>query len=155
MWSQYSDSQINIAEAVLMFSTVSWVAGHRVSGVVCFGPLRIRWKLSVLCDPARAFKFVLCRVELEPVPCVFYLHFNEAKGDLPFYCSQPLSLSPSLSFCLSASQTDIDLFARQGDPHCCSALPKSLLSLSFVPGKGFDPSHCCHIVAFCTWTFLH
>lgn len=76
----------------------------------------------------------------EPDPRVFYLHLNEAKGDLP---STAVSLTLSLSLCLSASQTDIDLFARQGDRQCCSALLESLLSLSFVPGKGLDPSHCC------------
>lgn len=86
MWSQYSDSQINIAQAVLMFSTVSWVAGHRVSGVVCFGPQRTWWRgvfenwvhyatvcvcecLSMCaCLSLRVHEFVLCRVELEPSP---------------------------------------------------------------------------------------
>lgn len=82
----------------------------------------------------------------EPDPCVFYLHLNEAREVI--YPSTAVSLS------LSASQTDIDLFARQGDPQCCSALPKSLLSLSFVPGKGLDPTHCCHVAALCTWTSL-
>lgn len=39
---------------------------------------------------------VLCRLELDssPVPsCVFYLHLNEVKGDLPFDCSLSLSQS--------------------------------------------------------------
>lgn len=75
-----------------MFSAVSWVAGHRVSGVVCSVPNTVGCGGCVLC--VRAFKFVLCRVELEPVPCVFYLHLNEARGDLP---SVSLSLSLSQS----------------------------------------------------------
>lgn len=90
----------------------------------------------------------------EPDPCVFYLHLNEAREliypSAAVRRSLFMSLAVSLSLSLSASQTDIDLLARQGDPPCCSAFAKSLLSLSFVPGKGLDPTHCCHIAALCT-----
>lgn len=68
---------------------------------------------------------------------VFYLHVNEGREVI--YPSTALSLS------LSLCQTDIDLFAKQGDPPGCAALPKSLLSLSFVPGKSLDPTGCCHV----------
>lgn len=47
----------------------------------------------------------------------------------------------SLPLCRSASQTDIDLWARQGDPQRCWALPKSSFHLHL--GKALTP-HCCH-----------
>lgn len=152
MWSQYSDSQINIAEAVLMFLTVNWVAGDRVSGVVCFAPVHHckyiglgQWKLSALCDcvcvcvHVRTFKFVLHRVELEPVPCVFYLHLNEAKVIYPSTAVRLyLSLPHSLSVSQSVKQTLISLPGKV--THSVVQLFQSLSSrFHLYQGKALTP----------------
>lgn len=66
---------------------------------------------------------------------------------------QPLSLPLSLSLSVSQSSRHWSLCQARW-PTVFSALPKSLLSLSFVPGKGLDPTRCRYVVAFCTWTSL-
>lgn len=151
MWSQYSDSQINIAEAVLMFSTVSWVSGHRVSGVECFGPQRTWWGgclktecIMRLCVCARlsacvrlslcVHKFVLCRVELEPSPtpvCFTCISMKQEVIYPSIAASLSLSLSPSLS--LSQSNRHWSL--------CQARWPTVLLSSSKVSALPF----------ICTW----
>lgn len=78
----------------------------------------------------------------KPDPCVFYLHLNEARGDLPFLCRQPLPWP--------VKQTLIS-FSGKVTHRVVQPLPESRLSLSFVPGKGLDPKQGCHVQAICTW----
>lgn len=141
---------------LLFLTELSW--RHRVSGVVCFGRLAANTACCVCaCSclrlPIHSARAWVRRVRggsgAESEPRVFYLHLNEAWELI--YPSAAFKPAPSLSSGLPASQTDIDLFARQGDPECCFS---SLLSLSFVSGKGLDPAHCCRAAALRTWTSL-
>lgn len=157
MWSQYSDSQINTASAVLMFSAASWVAGHRVSGVVCFGPqrggggagcclkteciirLRVCVCVCILVDVCM-FKSVRARVCVmqggagaEPDPCVFYLHLNEAREVIYPAFSPPPHHPHRPSLSLSQSNRHWSL--------CQARWPTVLFSSSKVSSLPF----------ICTW----
>lgn len=83
----------------------------------------------------------------EPDPCVFYLHLNEARGDLPFCCSH-------FSVCLSlpVSPADIDLFAKQGDRQCFQLFQTLCFPFHLYLGKALTPHVAAMCVAFCTWT---
>lgn len=85
----------------------------------------------------------------EPDPCVFYLHLNEARGDLPFCCSH-------FSVCLSlpVSPADIDLFAKQGDRQCFQLFQTLCFPFHLYLGKALTPHVAAMCVAFCTWTSL-
>lgn len=84
----------------------------------------------------------------KPDPCVFYLHLNEARGDLPFCCSHSLFLCLSLS--LSVSPVDIDLFAKQGDRQCFQLFQSLCFPFHLYLGKALTP----HVAAM-LWPSAH